>query len=378
MTSPTSSDVLSRARALIPTLRAREAAATAARDVPRETIDDFHRAGLLRLLQPRRFGGQQTSVGLFLQAVEILAEGCAASAWAYGVLAELEWVIACFPERAQLDIWGDDQNALAAASIVPRGVGILAPGGWRVTGRYGFASACRHAKWLILGVRCEDPNGTDVPRYLAVPTQDAEILDDWHALGMRGTGSFGVALHDVFVPEHRSVPIADIVAGTVPGRLVHPDYAVIRAPRYYLVPFLLPAVGFGIANRALATVPTALRARGQPTSDAAHLRLGEAATLIESAHLIFTTRRDASVGRLDSGARITEADILRNRRDVALAFRMIRQGVEHLVVLTGARAVYDTDPLQALWRDLITIGTHIIVNEQEAMVPYGRFLLRPD
>ena len=268
MTSPTSSDVLSRARALIPALRAREDATTAARDVPPETIEDFRRAGLLRLLQPRRFGGHQASVGLFLQTVEILAEGCAASAWAYGVLAELEWVIACFPERAQLDIWSDDQEALAAACIVPRGVGVPSTGGWRVTGRYGFASACRHAKWLILGVRCQDPDGTEVPRYLAVPTHDAEILDDWHALGMRGTGSFGVALHDVFVPEHRSVPIADIGAGTVPGRLVHPDYAVIRAPRYYLVPFVLPAVGFGIANRALATVPTALRARGQPASDA--------------------------------------------------------------------------------------------------------------
>ena len=178
MTSPTSSDVLSRARALIPALRAREDATTAARDVPGETIEDFRRVGLLRLLQPRRFGGHQTSVGLFLQTVEILAEGCAASAWAYGVLAELEWVIACFPERAQLDIWSDDQEALAAACIVPRGVGVPAPGGWRVTGRYGFASACRHAKWLILGVRCQDPDGTEVPRYLAAPTQDAEILDD--------------------------------------------------------------------------------------------------------------------------------------------------------------------------------------------------------
>jgi alkylation response protein AidB-like acyl-CoA dehydrogenase len=378
MTSPTSSDILSSARALIPTLRLREAATTAARDVPRETIADFRRAGLLRLLQPRRFGGQQNSVGLFLQTVEILAEGCAASAWAYGVLAELEWVIACFPERAQFDIWGEDQEALAAASIVPRGIGAPVPGGWRVRGRYGFASACRHAKWLILCVRCQDPDGTEVPRYLAVPTEDAEILDDWHALGMRGTGSFGVVLRDVFVPEHRSVPIADVVAGTVPGRLVHPDYAVIRAPRYYLVPFVLPAVGFGIANRALATVPTALRARGQPATDAVHLRLGEAAALIESAHLIFTTRRDVSVARLETGAPITEADILRNRRDVALAFRMIRQGVEHLVALTGARTVYDADPLQALWRDLATIGTHIIVNEQEAMVPYGRFLLRAD
>jgi len=377
-TAPTTSEFLARARALVPILAAREPQATAARDVPPETIDDLRRAGLLRLLQPRRFGGHQASIGVFLEIVEILAEGCASTAWVYGVLAELEWVIACLPEQGQLDIWGDNPEALAAGSIVPRAAGTREPNGWRVSGTYGFASGCRHAQWLILGVRCQDTKGNEEPRYLIVPTQDVEILDDWHALGMRGTGSFSVVLRDVFVPEHRSVSIADIAAGTVPGRLVHPDYAVVRAPRYYLVPFVLPAVGFGLARRALASTTAALRARGQPASDAQHLRLGEAAALIESAHLIFATRRAASVAHLESGAPVTGAGILRNRRDVALAFRMIRQGVEHLVALTGARAAHDAEPLQALWRDLTTIGTHIIVNEEAAMVPYGRFLLRPE
>src|SRR5579862_372595 len=90
-------DEVGRARALVPILAAREQEATAARDVPTETIDDFRRAGLLRLLQPRRFGGDQASVGTFMEVVETLAEGCASSAWVYAVLAELEWVIACFP-----------------------------------------------------------------------------------------------------------------------------------------------------------------------------------------------------------------------------------------------------------------------------------------
>src|SRR6266851_3578988 len=121
--TPTEAEFLARARALVPILAAREPSATEARNVPGETIDDFRRAGLLRLLQPRRFGGHQASLGVFLQAVEILAEGCASSAWVYGVLAELEWVIACLPERGQIDIWGDDPDALAAGSIVPRAVG---------------------------------------------------------------------------------------------------------------------------------------------------------------------------------------------------------------------------------------------------------------
>ena len=374
--SPSETEFLAQARALVPVLAAREAEATQARNVPGETIGDFHRAGLVRLLQPRRFGGHQASLGVFLQAVEILAAGCASSAWVYGVLGELEWVIACLPERGQIDIWGDDPEALAAGSIVPRAVGLPASGGWRVTGRYAFASGVRHARWVIVGVRCQDGAGREEPRYLFVPLNEVEIIDDWHALGMRATGSVSLMLRDVFVPEHRSVSIADIVAGTPPGRLVHSDYAVLRAPRYYVVPFVLPAVGFALGRRALNLATEALRARALSPSDAFHMQLGRAAALIESALLIFTTRRTETVARLESEAPIAEADMLRNRRDVALAFQMIRQGVEQLVALNGARTVYDTEKLQSVLRDVMSIGTHIVVGEEAAMVPYGRFLMR--
>ncbi len=365
---PAEAAFLDRARALVPALAAREAAATEARNVPDETIEDFRRAGLLRLLQPRRFGGHQASLGVFLQAVEILAAGCASSAWVYGVLGELEWVIACLPERGQIDIWGDDPEALAAGSIVPRAVGVPTTGGWRVTGRHAFASGVRHARWVIFGARCQDNAGREEARYLFVPAREVEIIDDWHALGMRATGSVSLMLRDVFVPDHRSVSIADIVAGTPPGRLVHPDYAVLRAPRYYVVPFVLPAVGFALGRRALASATEALRARILSPSDAFHMRLGRAAALIEAALLIFTTRRAETVNRLESGAPIAEADVSRNRRDVALAFQMIRQGVEQLVVLNGARTVYDSDRLQSVLRDVTSIGTHIVVDEEAAMV----------
>ena len=110
-------------------------------------------------------------------------------------------------------------------------------------------------------------------------------------------------------------------------------------------------------------------------SDAFHIRLGEAAALIESGNLTFATRRAETVERLDSGAPIREADVLRNRRDVAPAFQLIRKGVEGLVALSGARTVYDEDKLQQILRDLTAISTHIIVNEEAALVPYGRFMM---
>jgi Acyl-CoA dehydrogenase, C-terminal domain len=368
-------ELVARARALVPNLAGRAAAATEARNVPRETIAEYRRAGILRVLQPRRFGGHQQSVGVFLRIVELLTEGCASSAWVYGVLGELQWVIALLPERGQDDVWGDEPEAVAAGSLVPRALARRCPGGWRVSGRYSFASGCMHAQWAIIAARCEDAAGNELPRYLTVPMGELEIVDDWHSFGMRATGSRGLVLRDVFVPEHRTVSLRDVLDGTPPGRLVHPDYPLLRAPRYYLVPFVLPAVAFALARKALSLLPPSLHARGMAPSDILHMQLGEAAAHIETANLIFSARRDASVARLDAGEPIEEADVLRNRRDVTLAFGLLKKGVERLAAINGARTVYDGDPLQSVLLDITAISTHIIVNEQAAMVPYGRWMM---
>lgn len=248
-------------------------------------------------------------------------------------------------------------------------------GGWRISGRYGFASGCLHAQWAIIAALCEDAAGNQVPHYLFLPMGDAEIIDDWHSLGMRGTGSRSLVLHDVFVPTHRSVLLRDILDGTPPGTLVHPDYTLLRAPRYYLVPFVLPAVAFALARKALAGLPRSLHARGAAPSDLLHMQLGEAAAHIETANLIFATRRDQSVARIDAGEPIEAPDVPRNRRDVSLAFQLLKKGVERLTAINGARSVYDGDPLQSVLLDITAISTHVIVSEQAAMPPYGRWMM---
>jgi hypothetical protein len=106
-----------------------------------------------------------------------------------------------------------------------------------------------------------------------------------------------------------------------------------------------------------------------------HLQLGEAAAQIEAANLIFAARRAESVARIDSGEPIDDASVLRNRRDVTLAFGMLKRGVDRLASINGARTVYDSDPLQSALLDITAISTHIIVNEAAAMVPYGRWMM---
>jgi len=375
-------DFLEAARALVPTLAAREPATMAARQVPPETIADFHRTGILRIVQPRRFGGYQASFGVFSRIIEILADGCASSAWVYAVLGEHQWIIACMPEQAQRDVWDGDPLALASSSLAPRETARAVTGGWRLSGRFPFSSGCLHSQWAIIGARCEDTSGGGQPtRYLLVPMQEIEIIDDWEVLGLRGTGSMSLLLNDIFVPAHRSVLLRDLFEGSTPGALVHPDYPLPAVPRGLLAPFSLPCVAFTVARRALDLVANSLRTRisrgtrVMSESEVVQQQLGEAAAEIETAILVMNARRDAALALADSGAPVPPELVLRNRRDIAFAVWQLRRGVERLVELAGARTVYDTDQLQSLWRDLTTICTHTVVSRHLGMVPYGRMLL---
>ena len=379
--SATADTLLSRAAALVPVLAARESAANEARSVPSETIAAYRDAGLLRVMQPRRFGGHEESFGLFARIVETLAEGCSASAWVYAVLGEHQWIIACMNERAQIDVWGNTPDAAASSSLAPRVTATRASGGWRLSGRFPFSSGCHHAQWAILGTKAEDAAGNAPTRYMLVPMHEIEIIDDWHVLGLRGTGSCSLRVDDVFVPEHRTVLLADLMAGTTEGAALLPEYSLLRAPRGYLVPFSLPNVLFTVARRALTLVPAVQRVRisrgvqAVASSEVVQLRLGEASAMIDAAVLLMRTRRDQSIAALESGAPITADDVARNRRDVTFAADLARRGVETLVEVSGSNAVYDADALQPLLRDVLTIATHIVVSRHGAMVPYGRLLL---
>jgi alkylation response protein AidB-like acyl-CoA dehydrogenase len=375
---------LDRARALIPRLAERAPAATAARQLPAQTIAEYRAADILRILQPRRFGGQQGRFSLFSQIVEELTYGCASSAWVYAVLAEHQWIIAQYPEEAQIDVWGDDPEAVASSSLAPRAAAKPVSGGWRLSGRYSFSSGCDYAQWAIIGAFLGEMGDPRHIAYLLVPLAEIEIVDDWQVLGLAGTGSKSLALHDVFIPEHRCVMVSDLFAGTPPGALVHPDYPVLRAPRGFLVSYSLPPVAIALGRRALDIACAALARRVSrgvtkvAESEVVQMAIGEAAAAIDAATLLLHTGRESSTAAVSSGRKITEAEALRARRDMVYAQHQVGWALDRLCELDGARWVYDSDQLGAIRRDVMTILTHHAASRQAAMAPYGRMLLARD
>src|SRR5262245_17554965 len=233
--------LIERARSLVPALRQRAAQTLAERKLPKETIADFQRLGLTRCLQPVMFGGYGSDYRVFSKMLRALAQGCGSSAWVAAVHGEHSWVIGNYSEEAQRSVWGDNPLAVASASIPPTGTADALPGGHRLKGKWGFASGCDYAQWFLLNGAVAGA-GKREERFFLVPAAETEIVDDWHVMGLAGTGSKSVIVKDSFVPLTHSLTVHDLKAGTGPGARVHSGNPLYRSPRSMLASFSLSSV----------------------------------------------------------------------------------------------------------------------------------------
>ena len=156
---------------------------------------------------------------------------------------------------------------------------------------------------------------------------------------------------------------------------------MLRAPRGFLVSYSLPPVAIALGCRALDIACRSLAGRVSRgvtrlgESEVVQMAIGEAPAAIDVATFLLHTGREASTAAVSSGRRITAAEALRARRDMTFAQHQVGWALERLCELSGARWVYDTDPLQEIRRDVMTMLTHHAASRQAAMVPYGHMLL---
>src|SRR4029079_9626577 len=121
----------------------------------------------------------------------------------------------------QDEFW-DDRGAIAAGSYAPARKTVTADGGYRTSGVWSFASGCDNAQWYFLSTMVPSPDGAPPKAcFLLVPRDDVRIDDNWHTMGLAGTGSKNLVADDLFVPAHRLLSIADLAAGTGPGTLIN-------------------------------------------------------------------------------------------------------------------------------------------------------------
>jgi alkylation response protein AidB-like acyl-CoA dehydrogenase len=200
---PTSEELMTRARALVPALQERAQRCEDERRVPEESVAEFERAGLLRMCQPARYGGYEMGWDVLCDLADVLAAACGSQAWLQHIFADHTVLVATFPAPAQEEVWGKSHNAITSASFDPAGRATRVDGGFLFSGRHGFASGIDYADWLICGGWIVEKDGLDGPHFFLVPKGDAEVLDDWDTMALEGTGSKSFVVTDKFIPSHR-------------------------------------------------------------------------------------------------------------------------------------------------------------------------------
>jgi 3-hydroxy-9,10-secoandrosta-1,3,5(10)-triene-9,17-dione monooxygenase len=311
--------------------------------------------------------------------IRTLAQGCGSSAWVFAVHSEHSWVVGNLSEQAQHDVWDGNPHAVASASFAPSGSAEAVPGGHRLTGRWGFASGCDHAQWVLLGSMTKG-SGAPESRMFLVPMSQVEVIDDWDVLGLRGTGSKSIAVKDVMVPATHSVSLHELKRGIAPGASVHAGNPLYRTPRNLLALFSLSSAVVGLAERAVTEFvefTRERRSRGLRVADleAVQLMVSEAAAQAETAALIGEHTIERNTAMVEARHEISAEQVAWSRRNASYSAQLAQSAVKLIFEAAGGTALYASNPLQEIFRDTMAASAHLSLSWHRSAPMYGQIRL---
>ncbi len=377
--SPSPAEILARARELAPRLHERAGEARRLRRVPDATMKDYDAAGLIRLAQPHRFGGFELGWDLLCEVTQILAAADGSQAWIARIMADHAQMVATFPAEAQEDVWGGNHMAHVSAAFDPVGRAHPVEGGFRFSGRHGFSSGIDHAQWIICGGYIVKGDELDGPHFFLVPREDVTIIDDWHTIGLEGTGSKSFEAKDVFIPAHRRLDGGRARVGEGPGTAVN-HAAVYRTPRGGITSTGFAALAVGMAQGVLQewlayTGPR--KSRGMPVGQKPGTQMiaARASAEIDAAEALYLGTIRSAMSRLEAGDKLSEMDLMTSRRNVAFACKLALKAGTRLFNAAGGRALYEGNGIERQYRNLLGAASHHGVVWDVAAMGYGKMLL---
>ena len=362
--------LLDSVRQLAPSVAARSAEIEAARRLPLDLLGQLIAAGCFRMFVPKSHGGLEVDVPASMEILETLATADGSTGWVVMIGCETPMFFALMSSDRFNRLYADGPDVIAAGAFAPRGLATVVDGGYRVNGRWAFASGCQHARWLF-GNCVEMENGR--PRAGAIPgapaarammfaPEKAEILDTWKVSGLRGTGSHDIAVKDVLVPVEDTF---DIFLGraTIPGpALAEPVlYAALH----------IGTVGVGIAQRALNEIVALAGANKQrlyaqsSMADAPlfQYRLGHADTSLRAARTLLRSEAEALWESACAGRPASPTDRARVMGAITWAAHTSCAVVDACYKAGGGTSPYESSPLQRCMRDIQTLTQHAAVAE---------------
>ena len=349
------------------------------RTLPSTSVLALRDSGLLALKTPTELGGAEADPLIQIEIIEAVSYISPSAGWYLFIGAATAGLSGAFlPEAAVAEIFGGEHFPLVTGGGGFR-PGELVPikGGYRLTGRWSWGSGIRHAEWLnILGrINEESAGGTSEIRICVVPARSVEIHDNWHVIGLSGTGSCDFSATDVFVPEH----------------FTHGEFGRESPKRggalYRLgIPALLAnenaAFSLGVARRALdevvALAQSKLRGYGKRTMLAQRgvfqRAVGEGTLRLRAARALLIEAYDRAWATACKGEKLelkTQAEL---RAASALVSDIAVKVATDAFAYGAGTAIKLDSFLQRCFRDLHTADTHFLASDS-SYENYGQFLL---
>ncbi|MBV9860412.1 MAG: acyl-CoA dehydrogenase family protein [Alphaproteobacteria bacterium] len=358
-------DPVTRARDAGPAITAAGDAIEAARRLPEPLLTELHERRLFRMLLPRSVGGDEIDPGTYIRALEEVGRHDGSVAWCVSIANSTGLIAAYLDRNIARDMFADPRATIAwGPPNDSRGQAV--PGGYRITGRWDFASGCRHAKWIGAhgpvvepdGSLRRHPDGRVLIRSWLFPAEQATLLDNWNPIGLRGTASESYTVTDLFVAEEFSSTREHPEQRREPGRL----YAF---PQQSLYSVGIAGVALGIArgmldafiDLACRKAPRGLgRLADSPVTQAeiarAEAKLGAArAYVLETLGELYAEADDSAPLTVPERARVRLAGVNLTHAAVEVA--------DYTYKAAGVDAIFPGSPFERRFRDIHTVSQQI-------------------
>jgi alkylation response protein AidB-like acyl-CoA dehydrogenase len=354
-------EVLDAVNRLTPVIAARAAETESRRRVPPDLLDQLVATRVFRLLRPASHGGAGADLSAAMDVYEALARADASTAWTV-LIGSGAWIdLAGLPRATFDELYLGAPDAITAGVFSPSGAIAADGGGYRVTGRWSFASGCEHADWIYGNcVEGTEPDGTPRMRIAVFAPDQVAIEDTWHVSGLCGTGSHHFHVDAATVPSERTlVPMAD------PPCL---DAPILRIPVPSLIALAFAGVALGIARGALDDV-VALAGDKVPLFDRRvlaanptfHVVLAEADTDLAAARALIREVADAAWDTASDSGEFVPHTCARMRAAAVWACERCADVVRAAYRAAGGGVIAAASPLQRRLRDVDALGQHFLV-----------------
>ncbi|MEK9677708.1 MAG: acyl-CoA dehydrogenase family protein [Rhodospirillaceae bacterium] len=371
-------------QAMVPALRERGRAADDAGRLPDATIEDLHKADAFRAVVAESYGGMELPFPYIPQIFRILGRGCTSTAWCMGFLIYHNFQIAHFPKEAQDETWGTRGFTMAPGQVMPSGRATVVDGGYKLNGRWGYATGILHGDFMLLSAPVQDGDKTLPVQRFCVPVEEFEVLDTWHVAAMRATGSRDVTLDDVFVPAHRTITVESLRERQSSG-------LEINNGKLWQVPLLIfmgtGAVGslIGAAEAMMEIVGEILKTKvGAYSGDkqqglmTQRVRMGRLAMELEAAIGLWQSEIDKIWQLVLEDKTPSREERVKVRMIVSHVASKCHAIVDELAVVAGSRGTFLDSPVQRFHRDAGSLATHALFEYDHTANMYGGTLLDID